>query len=111
MAGYQMMVRSEVFRGRYRRGYDDPRPFTPGKIEEVAVPLQDVLHTFEPGHRIMIQIQSSWFPLVDRNPQRWVANIFKAKADDFVAATHSVHRSSTHPTRIEFSTLPATDAR
>ncbi|MEZ4454419.1 MAG: CocE/NonD family hydrolase C-terminal non-catalytic domain-containing protein [Nannocystaceae bacterium] len=71
------------------------------------MPLQDVLHTIEPGHRIMIQVQSTWFPLVDRNPQRWVDNIFKAKAEDFVAATHSVHRSAKHPSRIELTTLPA----
>ncbi|MCA9690292.1 MAG: CocE/NonD family hydrolase, partial [Myxococcales bacterium] len=107
LGGYQMMVRSEVLRGRYRDGYDAPRPFSPNRPTRVRIPLQDVLHTFRAGHRIMIQIQSSWFPMVDRNPQRYVPNIFKARARDFVSATHRVHRSRAHPSRIELQRLPS----
>ncbi len=110
MGGYQMMVRSEVLRGRYRGGYDRARPFTPGAPDEVTVPLQDVHHTFRRGHRVMVQIQSTWFPLVDRNPQKWVDNIFLARDADFTAATHTVHRSARRPTRLEFTALPAPPA-
>lgn len=104
--GYQMMVRSEVIRGRFREGPERAVPFTPNEPTLVRLPLQDVLHTFKPGHRLMIQIQSTWFPLVDRNPQSWVDNIFLAEADDFVTATHRVHRSREHPTRFILGVLP-----
>ena len=104
----QRLVRGEVFRGRFRSGYEKPEPFVPGEVTEVAFELQDVLHTFKRGHRIMIQIQSTWFPLVDRNPQSWVANIFEAEEDDFIKATHRVHRSSIHPTAIEVGVLVTT---
>ncbi|MCA9654263.1 MAG: CocE/NonD family hydrolase [Myxococcales bacterium] len=106
MGGYQMMVRSEVIRGRYREGYDAPEPFTPGQPTRVRLPLQDVLHTFEPGHRVMIQVQSTWFPLVDRNPQKWVDNIFAAKDEDFVKATHRVYRDGGHGSRVQVTVLP-----
>ncbi len=101
MSEFHMLVRSEAFRGRYRESYAKPKPFVRDQPTKVRVPLQDVLHTFQPGHRIAIQIQSSWFPLIDRNPQRWVANIFAAKDEDFVAAKHRVYHSSRYPTRIE----------
>ena len=78
MAGYQQLVRSEVFRGRFRNSYEHPEPFTPNEITDVNVPLQDILHTFKKGHRIMIQIHSTWFPYIDRNPQKYVDNIFEA---------------------------------
>jgi putative CocE/NonD family hydrolase len=105
--GYQMLVRSEVIRGRFRDDPASPVPFTPGEPTLVKLPLQDVLHTFEPGHRVMIQIQSTWFPLVDRNPQHWVDNIYLAEPDDFAAATHRVYHSQAHPTRIRVGVLPA----
>jgi len=105
MGGYQMMVRSEVMRGRFRNSYEKPEPFISGQPTLVRVPLQDVLHTFKKGHRAMVQIQSTWFPLVDRNPQKWVDNIFEAKAEDFVKAEHRVFRSSEHPSRIVFGEL------
>jgi hypothetical protein len=101
-----MMVRSEVFRARYREDYARPRPLAPGVPTEVHVPLQSVLHTFEPGHRVMIQIQSTWFPLVDRNPQKYVPNVFEAHSDDFIVARHRILRSKRHPTRIELGVLP-----
>ncbi|MCR9163182.1 MAG: CocE/NonD family hydrolase [Nannocystaceae bacterium] len=104
-SGYQMMVRSEVFRARFRNDYSAPRPMKLGAVETVTVPLQDVLHTFEPGHRVMIQVQSTWFPLVDINPQSWVENIFEAEDDDFIEATHTVHRSATHASGVTFGVL------
>ncbi len=105
MGGYQQMVRSEVFRGRFRNSYEKPEPFTPNEITNVRFELQDVLHTFKTGHRIMVQIQSSWFPLVDRNPQKWVDNIFKADAEDFVKATHRVYRSAENHSNLQFGIL------
>ena len=107
LSGYQMMVRSEVFRARFREDYSKPKPMKPGAVETVSVPLQDVLHTFEPGHRVMIQVQSTWFPLVDINPQSWVDNIFEADEGDFVSATHTVHRGATHASSVSFGVLPS----
>jgi len=100
-----MMVRSEVLRGRFRDGYERPAPFEPGVPTQVVVPLLDVLHTFCAGHRIMIQVQSSWFPLVDRNPQTYVDNIFLAQEADFTKATHRVWRSRSYPSAVEFGVL------
>jgi putative CocE/NonD family hydrolase len=111
MGGYQMMVRSEVIRGRFRNDPSRPEPFTPNEPTRVRLPLQDVLHTFEPGHRVMVQIQSTWFPLVDRNPQTFVDNIYLADGSDFVKATQRVYTSGKHATRIEFGVLPATEPR
>lgn len=88
--GYQMMVRSEVMRGRFRNSFETPEPFTPGQTETVDIQLQDINHTFKTGHRLMIQVQSTWFPLIDRNPQKYVDNIFTATAEDYVAAEHRV---------------------
>ncbi|EOR94523.1 Glutaryl-7-ACA acylase [Arcticibacter svalbardensis MN12-7] len=95
MAGYQQMVRSEAMRGKYRNGFDKPEPFVPGEVTAVDFELQDVLHTFKKGHRIMVQIQSTWFPLIDRNPQTFV-NIMKAQESDFKKATHRVYTSKDH---------------
>jgi hypothetical protein len=90
LGGYQMLVRGEIFRGRYRNGFDKPESFKPGKITEVKFDLPDVAHTFMPGHRMMIQVQSSWFPLGDRNPQQFI-NIYEAKDEDFIKATHRIY--------------------
>ena len=105
MGHYQMLVRGDVFRGRFRNSYEIPEPFTPDEVTRVAFEIQDVLHTFKRGHRIMIQVQSSWFPFVDRNPQKWVDNIFEADAEDFVPATHRVYFSKEHPSRLEVGVL------
>jgi predicted acyl esterase len=78
----------------------------PDEATNVVLPLQDVLHTFKRGHRIMVQIQSTWFPLVDRNPQRYVDNIFAAEADDFITARQRVYRSQRHPSRLRVGVLP-----
>lgn len=105
LGGYQQMVRSEVIRGRFRNSYEKPEPFVPNQVADINLPLQDVYHTFKKGHRIMIHIQSTWFPLIDRNPQKYVDNIFEAKAEDFVRATHRVYHSSKHPSWIEYRTV------
>lgn len=107
MAGFQLMVRSEVFRARYRDSYEHPKRMRAGVPTKIVVPLQDVLHTFAKGHRLMVQVQSSWFPLVDRNPQRWHDPIANAPDDGFVAATHRVHRSQAHASVLKVGVLPA----
>lgn len=94
MGGYQQLVRSEVFRGRFRNSFVTPEPFVPGEPTDVKFPLQDVLYTFQKGHRVMIQIQSTWFPYIDRNPQKYVDNIFKANEEDFVKSTIQVFGNS-----------------
>ncbi|WP_259070442.1 CocE/NonD family hydrolase [Mucilaginibacter sp. X4EP1] len=90
MGGYQMLVRAEITRGRYRNSYSNPEAFVPGKPTQVKYTLPDVAHTFKKGHRLMIQVQSSWFPLVDRNPQQFI-DIYHAKADDFIKETINVY--------------------
>ena len=105
MAAYQRMVRSEVLRGRYRNSFSDPEPFIPGQATEINIELQDVYHTFKKGHRLMIQIQSSWFPLIDRNPQSYVPNIYLADEGDFKAANHRIYHSAEHPSRLELKLL------
>jgi putative CocE/NonD family hydrolase len=92
MGGYQQLVRGELMRGRFRNSFEKPEPFTPGKTAKVAYAMPDVLHTFRRGHRIMIQVQSSWFPLVDRNPQKFV-DIYTAKPEDFQKATQRVYHA------------------
>ena len=105
MAGYQMLVRSEVFRGRFRNSYSKPEPFTPNQLTKISFELLDVLHTFTKGHRIMIQVSSSWFPLADRNPQKYVPNIFQAEVGDFIKTTQRVYRDSRYPTSIQVGIL------
>ncbi len=105
MGGYQAMVRSEVFRGRFRNSFEKPEPFTPNQVTPVNVELQDVLYTFKKGHRLMVQIQSTWFPLVDRNPQKYVDNIFEANEEDFIKATHKVYHSPQQPTNLKVKVL------
>lgn len=102
---YHQMVRSEVIRGRFRDSYENPKPFKPNKVTYVDLPLQDVYHTFKKGHKIQIQIQSTWFPLVDLNPQKYVPNIFKAKESDFQNAIQRVYHTPEHPTNIEVKVL------
>lgn len=106
LAGYQMLLRSEVIRGRFRNDYAKPEAFTPGQPTQVRLELLDVLHRFQKGHRLMVQIQSTWFPLVDRNPQTFVPNIYFARPEDFQKATHRVFRSAEHSTSLKFGVLP-----
>jgi putative CocE/NonD family hydrolase len=93
MGGYQMLVRGEIFRGRYRDSFEQPKAFTPGTSANVKFELPDVSHTFLPGHKIMIQVQSSWFPLTDRNPQQFI-DIYKAKDEDFIPCDIQMHRDA-----------------
>lgn len=109
MANYHQMVRSEVIRGRFRNSYEHPEPFTPNQVEEIELDLQDVLHCFQKGHKLMIQVQSTWFPLIDRNPQRYVDNIFEAKPEDFVKATHRLYHSQEQQSFIELPILETAD--
>ena len=92
MGGYQQLLRGEPFRGKFRHSYEKPEPFTPGKVDKVEFELPDVYHAFRRGHRVMIHVQSSWFPLVDRNPQKFL-KISEARAEDFQKATQRVYRS------------------
>jgi uncharacterized protein len=103
--GYQQMVRGEPFRGKFRNGLNDPQPFKPGKPAKIEFVMPDVLHDFRQGHRIMVQIQSSWFPMVDLNPQRF-ENIPTAKASDFQRATERVYCGGRDGTRIDVLTIP-----
>jgi len=105
MGGYHMMVRSEVIRGRFRNSYENPEPFEPNTVTKVSLELQDILHTFKRGHRIQIQIQSTWFPLVDLNPQKYVPNIFLADKEDFIKVTQRVFRSTNHSTHFKVGVL------
>ncbi|MEO5984105.1 MAG: CocE/NonD family hydrolase, partial [Ferruginibacter sp.] len=101
LAGYQHMVRSEIMRSRFRNSFVNPQPLVANKITPVNFALQDVLHTFKKGHRIMVQVQSTWFPAFDRNPQKYVPNIYKADAKDFIKATHRVYHSAATPSYLE----------
>jgi len=105
LPNYQMMLRSEVIRGRFRESFETPKPFEPGKPTEVQLELLDVLHRFGKGHRLMIQIQSTWFPLVDRNPQKFIPNIYLAKHEDFQKATIQILRSPQYPSHIRVGVL------
>ena len=101
MANYHLMVRSEVMRGRFRNDFSKPEPFVPNEKTKVDIKLQDICHTFKKGHKIQIQVQSTWFPLIDLNPQTFVPNIFEAKESDFKKQTHRVYNDSS----IEFLIL------
>jgi len=106
MGGYQMMVRGDVFRARFREGFSSPKAFVPGKSEKVEWSLPDINHSFRKGHRIMIQVQSTWFPLVDRNPQKFVPNINDAKESDFQKSMHRLWRSKDQQSGVGLSVLP-----
>ena len=101
MSNYQLPVTMEVFRGRYRKSFEKPSPLTPNKPEEFVIDLHTINHTFLKGHRLMIQIQSTWFPIIDRNPQKYVSNIFEARESDFIKATHTIYCNSQYSTYIE----------
>ena len=105
LGGYQQLVRSEVIRGRFRESFSQPKPFVAGQITPVPLTLQDLMHTFQKGHRLMVQVQSTWFPLVDRNPQKYVDNIYQAEENDFQAATHRLYFSSEHASQLTMKVL------
>jgi uncharacterized protein len=105
LGGYELMVAHEIMRGRYRKSFSRPGPLAPNTPLNFTVDLHQQSHQFRKGHRIMVQIQSTWFPIYDRNPQTWVPNIFQAKASDFKAQAHRIWHTPKHPSRIEVSVV------
>jgi len=105
MGAYQQLVRGEPFRGKFRNSFQEPEPFTPGKLSKIEYTMPDILHTFRRGHRIMVQIQSSWFPLVDRNPQTFT-NIYKAEVSQFQKADEKVYRFAAAASRLKVQVIP-----
>jgi putative CocE/NonD family hydrolase len=101
MSGYMLPVAMEVFRGRFYKSFEKPQPLTPGKPEEFVINLHQINHTFKKGHHLMIQVQSSWFPVIDRNPQKFVPNIFEAKESDYTRAEQTIYFNAQYPTYIE----------
>jgi len=104
MGGFEQLLRGEPFRGKFRNSFEKPEPFEPGKVTKVEFTMPDVYHTFRRGHRVMIHVQSTWFPLVDRNPQKFM-DIYSAKSTDFQKATQRVYRSASSPSAIRVSVL------
>jgi putative CocE/NonD family hydrolase len=105
MSEYQLPVAMEAFRGRYRKSFSNPSQLVPNKPEEFIIGLHEINHRFKKGHRIMIQIQSTWFPVIDRNPQQWVTNIFEAKDTDFRKEDHTIYYSADYPTYVELPVM------
>lgn len=104
MGGYQMLVRGEVLRGRFRNSFEKPEAFTPNEVTKVTFEIPDTAHQFKKGHRLMIQVQNSWFPLIDVNPQTFV-NIYEANEDDFIKATHRIYHDDQRPSKVSFRVL------
>jgi putative CocE/NonD family hydrolase len=111
LAGYQLMVSNEVFRGRYRRSFEKPEAITPNAVLEYTFSLHTQDYTFLKGHRLMVQVQSTWFPIIDRNPQTFVTNIFQATPADFRAATHRIHRSARYPSHLAIPVVLPQESR
>jgi putative CocE/NonD family hydrolase len=105
MAGYQFMIANDVFRGRFRNSFEKPEPIVPNKVEAYTIDLHSINHVFKKGHKIMVQVQSTWFPIIDRNPQKYVPNIFEATESDFIIATQKIFRSAAFPSHIELSVM------
>jgi len=100
MGDFQMLLAGEVFRGKYRNSYEKPEPMIPGEVTEISFDLRDKSHSFRKGHRIMVQIQSTWFPVIDRNPQKFV-DIYHATEEDFQKAEHKVYRTKKYPSHLK----------
>jgi len=103
LSSYELMIADEIFRGRYRNSYEKPEAIVPGEITPFTIDLHTADHVFKKGHRIMVQVQSTWFPLYDRNPQKFVPNIFEAKESDYQKATQKIYRSQKYPSHVEIS--------
>lgn len=101
MSGYEFPVAMEVFRGRFRKNFEKPEPFVPDKPDEIVIDLHQINHCFLKGHKMMIELQSTWFPLIDRNPQKYIPNIFEAKETDFIKATETIYCNNKLATFIE----------
>jgi len=108
LSGYELMIADEVFRGRFRKSFEKPEPITPDTITPFTIDLHTANHVFKKGHRIMVQVQSSWFPIIDRNPQKFVPNIFEAKESDYQKATQRIYRSKEYPSGVVLSLAPVT---
>ncbi len=106
LAGYQLLVRSEIMPARFRNSFERPEAMVPGQVTKVTFRLQDVYHTFLPGHRLQIQVQSTWYPLFDRNPQVFVENPYMADPSQYTRQTHRVHHSNEHPSQVRVRVLP-----
>ena len=104
--GYELMIADEILRGRFRASFSHPSPLTPGEVTHYRIDLHTNDHAFLPGHSIMVQVQSTWFPLYDRNPQTFVPNIFKAHASDYRAATQKVYGSRAHASHVVLPVVP-----
>jgi len=100
MSGYQLMIANDVFRGRYYKSFEKPEALQPEAVNRFAIDLHAINHVFKKGNKIMVQVQSTWFPIIDRNPQKFVPNIFEAKETDFQPATHKIYRSSHYPSHL-----------
>jgi putative CocE/NonD family hydrolase len=105
MAGYEFMVANDVFRGRFRKSFETPEAITPNTVEAFSIDLHSLNHVFLKGHKIMVQVQSTWFPIIDRNPQKFIPNIFEATESDFQIATQKIYRSAESPSHIELSVM------
>jgi putative CocE/NonD family hydrolase len=110
LSGFELMISDEIFRGRYYNSFEKPEPLKPGEATPFTIDLHTADHVFKEGHRIMVQVQSSWFPLYDRNPQKFIPNIFEAKDSDYQKATQHVYRSKRFPSSVEIMTLPQSAA-
>jgi putative CocE/NonD family hydrolase len=108
LSGYELMIADEVFRGRFRKSFEKPEPIIRDAITPFTIDLHTANHVFKKGHRIMVQVQSTWFPIIDRNPQRFVANIFEAQESDYQKATQRIYRSKEYPSGVVVSILPLT---
>jgi len=106
MRGFQLMTNMEIFRGRYRTGFDNPRPLTPGQVEEFKWSLHGVDHVFKKGHTLLVEVQSTWFPLYDRNPQTFVPNIMKAKPEDYKSETITIYADQDHASKLILPVIP-----
>ncbi len=111
MSGYELIIADEVFRGRFRHSYSHPRPITPGKVTRYVIDLHTNDHAFLPGHRIMVQVQSTWFPLIDRNPQTYVPNIFLARRQDFRTAWQRIYYGPGEASYISLPVVPSSGPR
>ena len=107
MSGYQLLISGEPIRGRYRKSFEKPEPIEPNKVEEYGIDLHWNHHCFLKGHRVMVQVSSTWFPLFDRNPQKYVENIFEAKDGDFQVADQKIWRTKDAASRVELQVEPA----
>ena len=105
LGGYEFMISNDVFRGRFHKSFEKPVPLVPNEVTPFTIDLHTQSYRFQKGHKIMVQVQSTWFPIIDRNPQTWVPNIFEARAEDYKAQTHRVFRTPAQASRVEIQSV------